>query len=129
MRRLFGSLFLPAMLLSCNMVGPSMPVYAKNPCDADVYVRFLYDDSTTLSAGGDESIPFHVPAGETIQGPHEIGKPATPRSILFLEVFSDSAYTKRIGTRNYDGVLPEEEIEGETALLLQVPTSACKRLQ
>jgi hypothetical protein len=111
-------------LSSCG--GSTVPVYASNPCDRPVFVRFSYDDSTTLVPGGDEYIAFEVPAKNRAEGPHEIGEPATPKSILFLEVYGDALYSERIATHQYNGVVPEAEVDGQKAILLEVPTSACR---
>ena len=107
-------------------LGPGMAVQAANPCDRDLYVVFHYDDSTTLVAGGDERVQFAVPAGQRAWLPHRIGRPATPRSRLALEVRVSPNDTEPILFRNYDGVLPQREVDGETVVFLQIPKEACR---
>lgn len=109
-------------LSGCTLADRSMRVQATNPCDTELHVRFSYDDSTTLAAGGMESIAFSVPAESRAEAPHEIGTPA--ESVLVLEVASDQSYVNTVATRDYTD-LPIEEVDGEDIVLLQIPDKAC----
>ena len=107
---------------------PSIRVFAENPCQRDVVVRFRYDDSTTVAAGGLEAIVFDVPAGDRAEGPR-INPPAPPPSILDLEVYpsdKDPVQNNGLGFHGYEKLPPTETVEGDTALVLEVPQSACK---
>ncbi|HEV2123366.1 MAG TPA: hypothetical protein VGW38_11410 [Chloroflexota bacterium] len=108
--------------------GPILPVYAYNSCDESRHVVFHYDDSTLAVAGGDESIALDVPARSRAVGAHPIGLPASPPSMLRLEVFRSGRPDDEhdsLATHHYDEV-PTDTVEGDTALLLEVPQSACE---
>lgn len=119
-----------AMLYVFRPQGPILPVYAHNPCEESRHVVFHYDDSTSAVAGGDEAIAFDVPAQARATGPHPIGLPASPPSMLRLEVFESNQVWKAghepLATHHYDDV-PTETVQEQDALLLEVPHPACER--
>lgn len=109
---------------ACSTLEAPVPVFARNPCDRQLWVRLSYEESRTLVAGGDESIAFAAAPGSTTRGPHEIGVADPETSILFLEVFAGPSYRRRVAARSYDEV-PRRHGEAEEAVALEIPYSAC----
>jgi hypothetical protein len=113
-----------ALLGSCRLAEASVPVYFANRCPHPLWVRFTYEDSTTLAAGGDESIAFRAEPSGTTLGPAAIGPPS-PDGVLLLEVYGDRRYVRRVGARPYHRP-PYEQRDGRRALVFDGSIVFCR---